>query len=102
MARGVRGGGLRRSPPPPWPRMSYDEAMLRFGSDKPDTRYGMEIHDVGELLRGSEFKVFEPCSPTAASSARSTPARARCAAPSSTGSTRSSSATARRRSRRST
>jgi aspartyl-tRNA synthetase len=46
-------------PPPPWPRVSFDEAMLRFGSDKPDTRYGMELHDVGELLRGSEFKVFE-------------------------------------------
>jgi len=46
-------------PPAPWPRVSFDEAMLRFGSDKPDTRYGMELHDVGELLRGSEFKVFE-------------------------------------------
>jgi len=46
-------------PAPPWPRVSFDEAMLRFGSDKPDTRYGMELHDVGELLRGSEFKVFE-------------------------------------------
>jgi aspartyl-tRNA synthetase len=46
-------------PPAPWPRLSYAEAMLRFGSDKPDTRYGLELHDVGELLRGSEFKVFE-------------------------------------------
>jgi aspartyl-tRNA synthetase len=46
-------------PPPPWPRVTFDEAMLRFGSDKPDTRYGMELHDVGELLRGSDFKVFE-------------------------------------------
>jgi len=43
----------------PWPRMTYADAMLRFGSDKPDTRFGLEIHDVGELLRGSEFKVFE-------------------------------------------
>jgi aspartyl-tRNA synthetase len=33
--------------------------MLRFGTDKPDTRYGMEIHDVGPLLAGSEFRVFE-------------------------------------------
>src|SRR3954462_8346154 len=33
--------------------------MLRFGSDKPDMRYGMELHDVGPLLAGSEFKVFE-------------------------------------------
>jgi aspartyl-tRNA synthetase len=39
--------------------VTFDEAMLRFGSDKPDTRYGMELHDVGELLRGSDFKVFE-------------------------------------------
>jgi aspartyl-tRNA synthetase len=46
-------------PPTPWPRMTYDEAMLRFGADKPDTRFGLELHDVGELLRGSDFKVFE-------------------------------------------
>jgi aspartyl-tRNA synthetase len=46
-------------PPTPWPRMDYDEAMLRFGADKPDTRFGLELHDVGELLRGSEFKVFD-------------------------------------------
>jgi aspartyl-tRNA synthetase len=46
-------------PPAPWPRLGFDEAMLRFGSDKPDTRYGMELHDVGPLVQGSEFKVFE-------------------------------------------
>ena len=45
--------------PPPWPRMPYAEAMLRFGSDRPDTRFGLEISDVSELVRGSEFKVFE-------------------------------------------
>jgi aspartyl-tRNA synthetase len=45
--------------PAPWPRMTYAEAVLRYGSDKPDTRFGLEIHDVGELLRGSDFKVFE-------------------------------------------
>jgi len=44
---------------PPWPRLTYADAMLRYGSDKPDVRYGLELHDVGELLRGSEFKVFE-------------------------------------------
>ena len=43
---------------PPYPRMPYDEAMLRFGSDRPDTRFGLEISDVSEHLRGSEFKVF--------------------------------------------
>jgi aspartyl-tRNA synthetase len=48
-----------RVPPTPWPRLGYDEAMLRFGTDKPDLRYAMELHDVGPLLAGSEFKVFE-------------------------------------------
>ena len=46
-------------PPTPWPRMAYDEAVARFGVDRPDTRFGLEIHDVGPLLRGSDFKVFE-------------------------------------------
>jgi aspartyl-tRNA synthetase len=46
-------------PPAPWPHMTYAEAMLKYGNDKPDTRFGLEIHDVGELLRGSDFKVFE-------------------------------------------
>jgi len=45
-------------PAPPWPRMCYDEAIGRFGSDRPDTRFGLELHDVGELVRGCEFKVF--------------------------------------------
>jgi aspartyl-tRNA synthetase len=44
---------------PPWPRVPYDEAMARFGSDRPDTRFGLELRDVGDALRGSEFKVFE-------------------------------------------
>ena len=39
--------------------MGYDEAVARFGVDRPDTRFGLEIRDVGELLRGSDFKVFE-------------------------------------------
>jgi aspartyl-tRNA synthetase len=43
---------------PPWRRMGYDEAMLRYGVDRPDTRFGMEIADVGEALASSEFKVF--------------------------------------------
>ena len=45
--------------PAPWPHMTYAEAMLRYGSDKPDTRFGLEIRDVGAKLRGSSFKVFE-------------------------------------------
>jgi aspartyl-tRNA synthetase len=46
-------------PAPPWPRMAYDEAMLRYGSDRPDRRFELEIRDVSDALRGSEFKVFE-------------------------------------------
>ena len=42
----------------PLDRVTYDEAMLRYGSDKPDRRPGMEIHDLGEAFAGSEFKVF--------------------------------------------
>jgi aspartyl-tRNA synthetase len=45
-------------PPPPWRRMGYDEAMARYGVDRPDTRFGLEIADVGEALASSEFKVF--------------------------------------------
>jgi aspartyl-tRNA synthetase len=45
-------------PPPPWPRMSYDEAMGRYGSDKPDVRFGLEIGDLGAELGGTEFRVF--------------------------------------------
>ncbi|OCA92447.1 aspartate--tRNA ligase [Pseudobacillus wudalianchiensis] len=41
-----------------FPRITYDEAMSRFGSDKPDTRFGMELVDVSEQVKGSGFKVF--------------------------------------------
>jgi aspartyl-tRNA synthetase len=43
----------------PFPRFTYREALDRFGSDKPDVRYGMELHDLAELARGSGFRVFE-------------------------------------------
>jgi aspartyl-tRNA synthetase len=46
------------APPPPWPRMGYDEALLRYGSDRPDVRFGLEIADLGAAVEGSEFKVF--------------------------------------------
>jgi aspartyl-tRNA synthetase len=46
------------APPPPWPRMGFDEAMARFGSDRPDTRFGLEIQELGGAVAHSEFKVF--------------------------------------------
>lgn len=42
----------------PFPRMTYDEAMERYGSDKPDTRVGFELQDITELVKDCEFKVF--------------------------------------------
>ncbi|MGB9803953.1 aspartate--tRNA ligase [Desulfofundulus sp.] len=42
----------------PFPRLSYQEAMDRFGSDKPDTRFGMELKDVTDVVAGCGFKVF--------------------------------------------
>jgi aspartyl-tRNA synthetase len=44
--------------PPPWPRMTFAEAVSRFGSDRPDTRFGLELRDLGEAVSGTEFKVF--------------------------------------------
>lgn len=44
--------------PTPFLRMPYQEAMDRFGSDKPDTRFGMELQDLSGLLGGCTFKVF--------------------------------------------
>ncbi len=42
-----------------FPRMAYDEAMERFGSDKPDLRFGMELHELNHLAQGKGFKVFD-------------------------------------------
>lgn len=42
----------------PFPKMSYSEAMTRYGSDKPDLRFGLPIVDVTEILGASDFKVF--------------------------------------------
>nr|WP_191384551.1 aspartate--tRNA ligase [uncultured Lachnoclostridium sp.] len=43
----------------PIPRMTWQEAMDRYGSDKPDIRFGMELHDVTETVKDSEFAVFK-------------------------------------------
>ena len=45
--------------PTPLPRLTYQEAMNRYGSDKPDTRYAMEIVDLTEAVRDTEFVVFK-------------------------------------------
>jgi aspartyl-tRNA synthetase len=44
--------------PTPFPRLTYAEAMNRYGSDKPDTRFGLELVDVSDLMKDSGFKVF--------------------------------------------
>jgi aspartyl-tRNA synthetase len=47
------------APERPFRRMAYAEAMLRYGTDKPDTRFGLEIQDATQATRGSEFGVFK-------------------------------------------
>ena len=50
---------LGRTPPErPFPHLSYADAMLRYGNDKPDVRFGLEIQDATAATRGSEFGVF--------------------------------------------
>ncbi len=44
--------------PRPWPRIPYHEALARYGSDKPDLRFGLEIQDVSEVVKDCSFKVF--------------------------------------------
>jgi aspartyl-tRNA synthetase len=56
--------------PTPFPRMSYQEAMDRFGIDKPDTRFAMEIQDFTALFKNSAFKVFNTAANTAGSVVR--------------------------------
>ena len=52
--RRVKGVELAR----PFPRLAYDEAMARFGSDKPDLRFGLELQDASALFAGGEFQAF--------------------------------------------
>jgi aspartyl-tRNA synthetase len=48
----------REPPVRPFPRMGYDEAIAKYGTDKPDLRFGLEIQDATKVTRGSEFGVF--------------------------------------------
>jgi aspartyl-tRNA synthetase len=43
----------------PWPRMTYEDAMRRYGSDRPDTRFAMELVDLTEIFRSTGFAVFK-------------------------------------------
>lgn len=54
VVRDVRGIDIPR----PIPRMTYADAMARYGTDKPDIRFGMEIQDLGEVVAASEFRAF--------------------------------------------
>jgi len=45
-------------PLPPWPRMTFAEAVARYGIDRPDTRFGLELKDLGDALTSSRFQVF--------------------------------------------
>ncbi len=56
--------------PTPFPRMAYQEAMNRFGIDKPDTRFGLEIQDFTALFKNSAFKVFQTAANTPGSVVR--------------------------------
>jgi aspartyl-tRNA synthetase len=58
MVREVFSEILDEALPEPFPRMTYGEAMNRFGSDRPDLRVPLELVDVGDLMRDVEFKVF--------------------------------------------
>jgi len=43
----------------PWPRLTYNEAVERFGTDKPDLRFGLELCDLSDIFAKSEFRVFQ-------------------------------------------
>lgn len=64
----------------PFERMSYKEAMERFGSDKPDIRFGMELKNITDIVSGSEFGVFENAI-TAGGSVRGINVKGSCSTP---------------------
>ena len=54
----VHADGAKKSVTQSWPRIPYDEAIAKYGSDKPDLRNPIEMQDVTEAFRGSGFKIF--------------------------------------------
>ena len=50
--------------PTPFPRLTFREAMERYGTDKPDTRFGLEIRDVTDALKGADFRIFQDATGT--------------------------------------
>ncbi|HBQ85740.1 MAG TPA: aspartate--tRNA ligase [Syntrophomonas sp.] len=58
MMKQIFSQGLGQELTPPFLRMTYDDAMSKYGSDKPDLRFGLEIVDLTETVRGVNFKVF--------------------------------------------
>jgi aspartyl-tRNA synthetase len=52
----------REAPPRPFPRIHFDEAIAKYGNDKPDRRFGVEIQDATDVTRDSEFGVFKNAS----------------------------------------
>ena len=50
--------------PTPFPRLDYQDAMARYGSDKPDTRFGLELADITDIGKASSFKVFQSLAET--------------------------------------
>lgn len=61
MMRHVMHNAIGVDMPDPMPRMSWYDAMDKYGSDKPDIRFGMTIHEITPLVHGHGFKVFDDC-----------------------------------------
>jgi aspartyl-tRNA synthetase len=58
MIRGLFSHVLKTALPAPFPRLTYQEAMARFGTDRPDLRNPLELVDLGDIMKSVEFKVF--------------------------------------------